>query len=131
MDGAFSWERPVGLRKGDRIDVHLEAHLVGGSEYIYRWDTTVREGQTVKAEFRQSTFYGAPLSLGRLKKQNKDYVPELNLEGEIDRFILGMMGEGVSLGRIALELKERFPGEFRTEKDALTRAGELSVRYSK
>jgi hypothetical protein len=36
-----------------------------------------------------------------------------------------------SLGEIARELAERFPQRFRAAREALTRAGELSEKYSR
>ena len=60
----FPWPEPVALTPGDRITVFLQATLVG-DDYIWCWNSRVLSGADpaqVKADYRQSTFYGAPLS---------------------------------------------------------------------
>ncbi|MCG3160725.1 MAG: Ribosomal protein L11 methyltransferase [Acidobacteria bacterium] len=129
----FPWSHPVELQEGDQVNVRLEARLVS-DDYIYRWETTIKskqEPQRIKAHFNQSTFYGAPLSLASLRKQSDAYIPELNPEGLIDHYILSQMTSQTPLGEIAEQLIERFPGKFARRQDALTRVGELAVKYSK
>jgi len=129
----FPWSRPVELKEGDQVNVRLEARLVGG-DYVYRWETTIRsssEPRQIKARFNQSTFYGEPLSLSGLRKKSDAYVPELNLDGVMDQYILSQMGAGTPLGEIAKRLAERFPDKFTRWQDALTRVGELARKYSK
>jgi len=129
----FPWSRPVELKEGDQVNVRLEARLVGG-DYVYRWETTIRsssEPRQIKARFNQSTFYGEPLSLSGLRKKSDAYVPELNLDGVMDQYILSQMGARTPLGEIAKRLAERFPDKFTRWQDALTRVGELARKYSK
>jgi len=129
----FPWSRPVELKEGDQVNVRLEARLVGG-DYVYRWETTIRsssEPRQIKARFNQSTFYGEPLSLSGLRKKSDAYVPELNLDGVMDQYILSQMGARAPLGEIAKRLAERFPDKFTRWQDALTRVGELARKYSK
>ncbi|HEY6402771.1 MAG TPA: 50S ribosomal protein L11 methyltransferase [Blastocatellia bacterium] len=127
----FPWPQPVELKEGDRIDARLEARLVGDN-YIYRWETTVKSGNSrqVKASFNQSTFYGQSLSISGLRKQGAAYVPELNPDGVMDHYILGQLGARTPLGEIAKQLAERFPHKFSRWQDALTRVGKLSGKYS-
>src|SRR5215470_5091059 len=127
----FPWSSPVELNDGDQVNVRLEARLVG-DDYIYRWDTTIRssaEPQRIKAHFNQSTFYGETLSLSGLRKQSDAYIPELNPEGLMDHYILGQMSARTPLGEIAKQLAERFPDKFTRWQDALTRVGELVMKY--
>jgi type I protein arginine methyltransferase len=89
----FPLSEPVTLTPGDMITVSLAAILVG-ADYIWRWDTAVLEQgdpARTRAQLKQSTFYGAPLSLERLKRQEASYVPTLSDEGRVDHFILSLM----------------------------------------
>jgi len=125
----FPWLEPVPLVLGERVSVSLHADLVE-DDYVWRWDTRIRDvGGQVKADFRQSTFYGAPLAPGRLQQRAAGHVPELNGDGRIDRFILGLMDGGNSLGEIARRLAAEFPPRFAGVNEALARAGELSLKY--
>jgi hypothetical protein len=85
----------------------------------------------VKANFKQSTFYGSLLSPVQLSKQVADYRSVLNEEGEIDRFVLSMMDGTKPLGEIADALTQGFPNHFTGRNDALGRVGKLSQRYSR
>ncbi len=128
----FPWLAAVSLCVGDTVSVKLSAKLVG-QDYIWGWNTIVLEqgdpGRT-KANFKQSTFYGVPLSAATLRTAAANHVPTLNENGRIDHFVLGLMEGGASVGDIAQLLVNKFPTRFATFKEALTRAGELSRRYS-
>ena len=60
--GFFPFSQPVEVSAGDRIDLRLAAKFVQ-DDYIWRWDT-----QFLKTSFKQSTFYGAPLSTAQLRQ---------------------------------------------------------------
>ena len=123
---------PVTLALGDTISVKLSADLVS-DDYIWRWNTrALGQGDPakVKADFKQSTFFGAPISLERLCKRESGYVPVLDEDGQIDRLILSLMSGERSLGEIARNVANDFPDRFKSWQDALTRVGELSLKYS-
>jgi type I protein arginine methyltransferase len=127
----FPWIEPVSLATGDRIEVTLHADLVG-EDYLWRWDTRVKDDNgRVKADFKQSTLYGTPISPARLRKRADSYVPAITQDGEIDRFILSLMDGLAPQGDIARRVMERFPARFAKWQDALTRVGELSQKYSR
>lgn len=129
----FPWPEPVALDAGDEVSVTLKADLVG-PEYLWSWDTRVIDHDAslrCKAEFKQSSFFGAPVSLARLRKQAASHVATLNDDGLIDHLSLQMMQDGMPLGEIARDLARRFPGRFARWQEALTRVGELSARYSR
>lgn len=126
----FPWMEPVPVTVGDTVTVGLHADLVG-EDYVWRWETRVVSQDQVKADFKQSTFYGAPLSPKQLRKRAADYVPGLNEDGQVDQFILTLIGAETPVGEIARQVSERFPGRFAKWRDALTRVGELALRYSR
>jgi type I protein arginine methyltransferase len=129
----FPWLEPVALASGDMVTVSLYADLVG-EDYIWRWNTHVMEpGQPdhPKARFRQSTFFSVPLSPAKLQQMANNHIPTVGEEGQIDRFILGLMDGNHSLGDIAQQVARQFPQRFATEREALTRAGKLSLRYGR
>ena len=128
----FPWPEPVALEAGDAVTMSLRADP-DGAEYLMGWDTRIeaRGATRAKAEFRQSSFFGEPLSPARLRKLSPDHVPALNDEGRIDQLGLALMAEGRPLGEIARRLAQSFPARFARWEDALTRMGELATRYSR
>lgn len=126
----FPWLRPVALAVGDRVSVSLKANLVGDS-YIWGWSTRVLgRDEQVKAQFQQSTFSGVPASPAQLHKRFSTYVPKMNEKAQIDLFILELMNGETSSGDIARRVSEQFPTRFANWEEALTRVGELSMKYS-
>ncbi len=129
----FPWPDPVNLAVGDVVSVDLAADLVG-DDYIWRWDTRVLDqGQPrrLKAEFRQSSFYATVLSPQTLRQRAHSHVPILTEDGKIDGVILELMDGRNSLGEIARQLAARFPARFAGEPEALSRVGELSLKYGR
>jgi type I protein arginine methyltransferase len=127
----FPWSSPVDLAADDAVSLNLRADLVG-SDYVWSWETRVYGNDRVrpKAHFRQSTFLGAPLSPAQLRKRGGRYQPRLREDGEIDRQILQLMDGARSNEEIAQLVAGWFPSRFPSHRDALTRVGELSKRYS-
>jgi type I protein arginine methyltransferase len=128
----FPFSYPIELVAGDEIAVTLSADLVG-EDYIWRWDTRVvnkQNPEVVKATFKQSTFFGVPLTAARLHKKSASHVPKLNVDGEIERFILSLMNGKSALEEIAHQLTAHYPTHFASYKAALDHVGELAQRYS-
>lgn len=130
--GFFPWPEPVMLNAGDTITVALKSNLIG-NEYLWTWETHISgksTWDTADIRFKQSEFFGAPISLGKLQKQSAGHFPVLNEEGQIDGLILTMMRDGTTLGDIAKKLMPLFPNKFSRWQDALSRVAKLSVTYS-
>jgi type I protein arginine methyltransferase len=128
----FPWAHPVPLQVGDSVAVSLRADLVGG-DYIWSWDSRVRPGaptQPVKADFHQSTFFGAGLNTGPLRKRGDSHQIKLNEDGQIDHFILCQVNGTATVGDIARQVAAQFPHQFPTWADALPRVGDIAVKYS-
>jgi protein arginine N-methyltransferase 1 len=60
--GLFPFPQPVEVMEGEHIEFRLAADLVHDG-YVWRWETDFP-----KASFKQSTFYGVPLSAAQLRK---------------------------------------------------------------
>ncbi len=67
--GFFPFSRPVKVMEGDRMTVRLAADLVNDG-YVWRWETDffAVDNAHVKASFKQSTFFGVPLSTNQLRQ---------------------------------------------------------------
>ncbi len=126
----FPLNQPVELQPNDRAAVQLRAKMVG-DEYIWSWNTRVKdEGGQIKADFRQSTFFGAAISPKQLSKQADNYVPRLNEDGKLDQYIFSLMDGQRNQGEIARQMAELHPQRFADWRAALTYLAALSGKYS-
>lgn len=127
------WPHAVALAENDLVAVSLAGYLVG-EDYFWNWHTHVQEpgkAESPKAVFRQSSFLGLPLSPGKIEQMSQSHLPELNQEGQIDRFILERMNGQSSIMEIARQVAARFPSRFPQVPEALSRVQELSGKYSR
>ena len=60
--GLFPFSQPVAVAEGERIEFRLAADLIQDG-YVWRWETDFP-----RTTFKQSTFYGVPLSAAQLRK---------------------------------------------------------------
>src|SRR6185436_5205675 len=116
----FPFSEPIALNESDVVKISIHADLVS-DDYVWRWHTIVLEAgsETVKADFKQSSFFATPLSSMQLRKHSAAYLPSLNEEGLLDRFVIQQMDGKQSSGDIARQLLDRFPEKFIREVDAL------------
>ncbi|MEN3330140.1 MAG: type protein arginine methyltransferase [Acidobacteriota bacterium] len=61
--GFFPFSQPVEVSETDRIELRLAANFVQDN-YVWRWDTDFIDQDV---SFKQSTFYGVPLSTAQLR----------------------------------------------------------------
>ena len=122
------FEQAVEVVTDDRIDVRLEARLIG-EDYAWRWDTMVTSGGEAKCSFKQSSLFGAPLSISQLRKRDGSHVPALNAEAEVAKFVLSQIDGKNSNEQIATALLKSFPSLVRNYEDALDRVIELSEKF--
>lgn len=125
----FPFSNPISLTRGDTVTVRLQATLVG-EDYIWVWNTRVSSGDRPKLEMKQSTFLGSPLVREQVARRAENYVAELSEDGLIERTVLDLIDGKRTLAEISKRLLERFPARFSNLQEALTRVGELSMRYS-
>ena len=104
----YHLKKPIELKENDVIQIKLSASLVG-EKYIWRWNTKfISEGKEVAA-FKQNSHQGDIFSLETLKKQEKNYAPELTSQGEATLCVLKLMDGGHSLEQISTEIEKKFP----------------------
>ena len=75
-NGFFPFSQPVEVMENDRITLRLEAKMVV-DDYVWRWDTDVfasDDEARPKVSFKQSTFFGVPLSSAVLQKARRKSV---------------------------------------------------------
>ena len=127
----FPWLEPVSLTSGDLVRIELKANLVG-DDYIWNWNTVVQSVEAdrkIKADFRQSTFFGFALSPQHLQKQAATHVPQLNETGRIAQFVLQLINEGLAQGEIANRLAAAYPAQFKHQRDALNHVAVLAEKF--
>src|SRR5262249_40639319 len=121
----FPWPCAVTLDAGDDVHVSLRADAVG-TDSVFSWATDVtgsRSGRQTHV-FRQSTFCGALLSAERLRRRAETYVPDAGPWAPVDRRVLDLMEQRLSIGEIADHVMREFPRLFAGRTQALTRVGD-------
>jgi SAM-dependent methyltransferase len=128
----FPWQEPVEVEVGDSVLISLKANLVG-EDYIWRWNSTVfsqDNPEQKKADYKQSSFDGIPISLSNMRKRAANYKPALNEDGVVDNRIMKMMEQGLILEDISHRIVEQFPERFSDLSQALAYVGQMSIKYS-
>lgn len=128
----FPWPEICELEPGDHADVQIRADVVG-EDYIWSWNTQIHRMDShgpIKAQFRQTDFLNVPISADWRLKCNGSFVPSPNREAAVDKMILDLLFAKVSLEEISRQLSDRFPERFPEWRKALSRVGEMSLRYS-
>lgn len=127
----FPWPQAVLLEIGQEIHVSLHANLVG-DDYIWRWETRIPgNGKDPDRFFQQSTFQGANFTPQSLRRRAADFVPSLSEEGQANRWMLQAIDGKTSLQDIAQAAAKKFPQIFPRWEDALHRAAELAIQFSR
>lgn len=125
------WPEACRLESGDQVSADIRADLVS-ADYLWSWRTTIRRADapnSVNAEYAQSEFRSVPFSRDWLRKSSSSFIPSPNEDAGIDKLVL--LVDRTPLEDIARRVSERFPDRHPTWRDALTRVGQLSMRYSK
>lgn len=131
-NGLFPFSQPVAVTEGDRICLRLRADYVG-DDYVWRWDTdffAASASDSPKASFKQSTFFGVPLSPLKLRKRAHTYLPVASEEGAVVRFVLSQMSGANSIETIATQLLKEFPHRFGELDKAIDFAADVTEKYS-
>lgn len=129
----FVLEHPVLLEVGDEVELRLAANLIGG-KYIWRWDTRVRSGKRpgeIKADYKQSDFYGTVIQPADLQQFDAGHVPVLSRDAELKRMCLNLADGNHTLGEIAQHVSAAFPDRFPEPGQAVARVSELILKQNR
>ena len=122
------WPKPTKIASGDMITCTLKANLIG-EQYIWQWNSKVITGGETRADFKQSTFNAKLINREALERRSLDYIPQVNEDGRIALFILGLMDKHNNLEDIARQCAEIFPQRFPTWKNAIGQVREVIHHY--
>lgn len=120
------WLKPVRLRAGDAVRVDLRARFVNG-DYVWTWNTELPGN----IRFEQNTLNTLAASLEEIKLRAASAVPVLNHDAVVDAFIVGALDGRTSVAAAANAVMAQFPARFGSCAEALSRVGDLAVRYAK
>jgi protein arginine N-methyltransferase 1 len=120
---------PIQVDSGETVTLRLQATLVG-EDYVWVWNTIVSSSDHPRLELKQSSLFGSPLLREQVARRTENYVADLGEDGLIDRTALDLIDGKTTLAEISERLLEKFPARFSNRQEALTKVGELSVRYS-
>jgi hypothetical protein len=84
----------------------------------------------LRANFRQSTFLGTPLSTGTVRALAHDATPRLSPEGEFVREALARVDGETPLAQLAAELASGFPDLVPSESAGMDRLRALMRQYA-
>jgi protein arginine N-methyltransferase 1 len=128
----FPLETPLMIAPEDVLTIMLRA-VHSGNAYVWRWESEFFKAADLsrpQRSFSQSTFFGRPLGLERLRQGSPDYVPALREEGRMDLLILEALTSGCSLGATAAKLAGEFPHRFTNDRQALSHVVRVAERYA-
>jgi len=129
----FPIDRPVAVRKGDRVCVTM---TIRPNESMVTWAVEVRDkraavGGAPKARFTHSTFQGMLLCKEDLDRAQPHFVPSLTLRGEARRSIMELCDGRRSLAEIEQEVHRRHPQLFLSSGEAAAFVAEVVTRYAR
>jgi type I protein arginine methyltransferase len=120
------WLKTVALEAGDRVRLDIRAKLVN-DDYVWTWRTELPGS----LRFEQNTLHTLAASMEELKRRASNAVPSLGQDAAIDRLILHTLDGQTSVIAAANAVMAAFPGRFTTVADAMSRVGDLAVKYGK
>jgi len=127
----FPLVSPLAVQEGDCVRLRIRADLVDG-DYIFGWNTSiVADVESIKADNRQSTFFGVPRSREVLQRQDSTYVPTISNRGRMQNHILSLMDGSRTNEEIAHSLLKEFPESYSSLDKALSSVTMVSQKFSK
>jgi type I protein arginine methyltransferase len=120
------WLKPVALAAGDRVRLDIRGKFVN-DDYVWTWCTELPG----RLRFEQNTVHTLAASMEELRCRAGNAVPSLGQDAAIDAFILNALDGRTSVMAAAEAVVAAFPGRFRNIADAMSRVGDLAVKYGK
>ena len=106
--------------------MNISAKFVN-DDYVWAWATELPDGK----RFEQNTLHTLAASIEDVKKRAANATPALSDDALIDAFILGAIDGRTSLMAAAEAVMAAHPGRFKTVAEALSRVGDLAVKYGR
>lgn len=122
-------ERPVAVRRGDRVRITLSARR-GADDHLWMWALRIDRGDVVVTETRQSTFLGDAVRASTITKESTAHQPVAGARGRAVSAMLAAMGGSKTLGAIASEVHAAHPGAFASPEEALHTMRRLVRKYA-
>lgn len=110
------WPKPVALRQGDQVNVHLSVRMVA-DDYVWLWNTEFGK-DAAGGRFRQSTATNQLFPPNALRDASPDQVPQLAPRGRMLLCALRSIERGDTISATAAELATSYPDEFKSEQQA-------------
>ena len=120
------WPKPAALKAGDVVRLDIRARLVN-DDYVWAWSTDLPDG----CRFEQNTLHTLAASMEELKKRAGNAVPSLGQDAQIDALILSTLDGRMDVMAAANVVMAAFPARFKSAADAMSRVGDLAVKYGK
>lgn len=130
--GFFPFPEPVAVEIDDEMLIQFRADLIQ-DDYVWTWNTRIcnrHRPSELKANFKQSTLSGAPLTPSQLHKREATFLPTASEEARLHSFVLSKMNGVSSNLEIATEVVRQFPLRFPSVVEAVDFVAELSSQYS-
>lgn len=118
------WRKPVRLQAGDAVRVGLRAQFVNG-DYAWTWNTDLPGN----ARFEQNTLHGLAASIEDIRQRAANAVPALGDDAAVDADILKCLDGRSTIMAVATRVMSAHPGRFGSIAEAMSRVGDLAVRY--
>src|SRR5262249_9176457 len=113
---------------GDHANLRLSAQLIG-QDYVWRWQTTVRRGHSILAEWDQSNFLAEPRGMDRLRRSTRTARPKLNDAAKVLPFVLRHLDGHTPLEAIANRIQRAFPNHFPSSSEAFERVSVIAADH--
>ena len=124
--GLPSWDNlffpllhPAELARGTTIELNLKGTETPDG-VIWHWETVVKGPQGISGRYRQSTFWGSPVSRQTVARNSLKYKPLRSRWGEIEQSILSLCDGTRNLREIASQLRLRYGKELPSQRGAET-----------
>jgi protein arginine N-methyltransferase 1 len=101
-------------------------------DYQWNWRTQIQEHDSgrIREDLQQSQFLSLPLDRKELRRVEANHIPQINVDGLIDRTILESFDNGKTNLEIANLVQARFANRFPTVDGALNRVCRLAATYA-
>jgi protein arginine N-methyltransferase 1 len=125
----FPLARAIEVEPGTFIELNFRGQCDSEVQEFWVWNTTVRKGDEIIAQHRQSSFAGRIITAEILRKANDNWTPTANSNGKIAQVVLECMRQNMSLREIAEQISDNFPEQFGSAEQAIAQARKIAEQF--